>query len=62
MNQKLIDFDYTLKVIRSCKTNPQNQVAYRMVWNFNDKHKDDTLTLSLFDECDRNLIEIVGRP
>lgn len=58
MNQKLIDYDRTKAVIQSCITNPQNQVAYRMVWNFSDKHKDDTLSLSLFDECDRNLIQV----
>lgn len=62
MNQKLIDFDYTLAVIRSCKTSAQNNVAYHMAFNFHNKHKDHSFLDSLLDECDRNLIEIAGRP
>lgn len=60
MNQKLLDYEKVLKVIRSCKTNAQNQVAYRMVWNFQDKYKDDTYTRYLFIECDMNLQYIIA--
>jgi len=56
MNQKLIDFDYTLAVIRSCKTSAQNNVAYHMAFNFHNKHKDLILFESLLDECDNNLL------
>lgn len=61
MNQKLLDFDKVLTVIRSCVTSRQNNVAYRMVFNFHSKHKDHTFLDTLIDECDRNLIEIAGR-
>lgn len=60
MNQKLIDYEKVLKVIRSCKTNGQNQVAYRVIWNFQNKYSDDTYTRYLFLECDMNLQEIIG--
>lgn len=63
MNQMLIDYERTLAVIRSCKTNAQNQVAYRMVHNFHSKHKDDgqpSYTLELFAVCDLNLQQICG--
>lgn len=59
MSPKLVDYEKTLAVIRSCLTNAQNQVAYRMIWNFQGKHKDDVYTLKLFTECDMNLQEIV---
>lgn len=61
MNQKLLDYEKILKVIRSCVTNAQNQTAYRMCWNFHDMYKDDTFSLRLFRVCDENLIDIVGR-
>lgn len=60
MNQKLIDYEKTLAVIRSCRTNAQNQVAYRMIWNFQDKYKSDSYTLELFAVCDLNLQQICG--
>lgn len=58
MNQKLLDYEKVLTIIRSCKTSVQNNIAYRVVWNFNDKYKDDTYTLELFHECDLNLMRI----
>lgn len=59
MNQKLTDYEKTLAVIRSCKTNAQNQVAYRMIWNFQNKHKDEMYSQQLFEECDLNLMQII---
>lgn len=61
MNQKLLDFDKVMKVIRSCRTSQHNNVAYRMALNFHNIHKDYNFLHALVDECDRNLIEIVGR-
>lgn len=61
MNQKLLDFDKVLKVIRSCVTSRQNNVAYHMAFNFHKKYKDNTFLDKLIDECDRNMIEIAGR-
>lgn len=58
MNQKLLDYEKVLKVIRSCVTNAQNQTAYRMCWNFHDIYKEDTCSLELFLECDENLISL----
>lgn len=62
MNHKLLDYEKVLKFIRSCVTSRQNNVAYRMAFNFHTKHKDHSFLDSLLDECDRNMIEIVGRP
>lgn len=59
MNQKLLDYEKVLKVIRSCVTNAQNQTAYRMCWSFHDMYKEDTLSLELFRECDIVLIDII---
>lgn len=61
MSQKLTDYEHMLKIIRSCVTNAQNQTAYRMIWLYQDKYKDDTYTRELFNECDANLIDILGR-
>ena len=61
MNQKLLDYEKILKVIRSCVTNAQNQTAYSMCWNFHDMYKVDTFSLRLFRVCDENLIDLVGR-
>lgn len=58
MNQKLLDYEKVLKVIRSCLTNAQNQTAYRMCWNFHDMYKEDTYSLELFLQCDENLISL----
>lgn len=61
MNQKLIDYERMLKIIRSCVTNAQNQTAYRMIWLYQDKYKDDTYTRELFNECDDNLMKVISR-
>lgn len=53
---KYDDYDKIIKVIQSCVTSCQNNIAYRMIGNFNDMHKDDELTLRLFRVCDENLI------
>lgn len=60
MNQKLLDYEKVLRAIRSCRTNAQNQVAYRMCWLFQDKYKHDSYSLELFAVCDLNLNQIAG--
>lgn len=55
---KYDDYDKVVKVIQSCVTSSQNNIAYRMIWNFNDMHKDDELTVRLFRVCDENLISL----
>lgn len=60
MNQKLLDYEKTLEVIRSCRTSKQNTIAYRMVWNYQRKHGFDSFVLDLFAVCDLNLSQILG--
>lgn len=60
MNQKLLDYEKTLAVIWSCRTNAQNQVAYRMIWNFQKKHNADVYSTELFAECDKNLLYVMA--
>lgn len=55
---KYDDYDKVVKVIQSCVNSSQNNIAYRMIWNFNDMHKDHELTLRLFHVCDKNLISL----
>lgn len=59
MKSKHDDYDYVVKVILSCKTSRQNNVAYKMCWNFHDMYKDDILSLRLFRVCDENLVDIM---
>lgn len=61
MNQKYDDYEKTLAVIKSCRTSRQNMVAYRMIWNFSSKHKDDHMVQELFYQCDINLIDISNK-
>lgn len=58
--QKIMDYEKTFKVIQSCKTNMQNQVAYKMCWLFFDKYKDSVYADSLFREVDAQLEKIVS--
>lgn len=60
MNQKLLDYEKVLRVIRSCRTSRQNQVAYQMCWRFQDMYKHDSYSLELFAVCDLNLNQIMG--
>lgn len=60
MCKKYDDYEKTLAVIKSCRTSRQNMVAYRMIWNFSSKYKDDLLVLELFNRCDMNLVDIAN--
>lgn len=60
MSKMYDDYDKVVKVIHSCKTNSQNQIAYRMCWNWNAMYKDSPLFMSLIIMCDESLINIMG--
>lgn len=60
INQKMLDYEKTLSVIRSCRTSRQNNIAYHMVWNFSGMYKDSDLEYALFEACDENLTKVCG--
>lgn len=55
------DYYKLVKVINSCKTSAQNNVAYRMIFLYQKKWPNNKiLTQELFDLCDENLYDIVA--
>lgn len=53
------DYEKVVKVIKSCKTNAQNQIAYRMCMNWGSMYKDYQKLEDLLTLCDESLIDIV---
>lgn len=56
------DFAKVVDVIKSCKTSAQNDVAYRMVCNYDKKYPQNSIiTMELMALIDQNLYDILAR-
>jgi len=59
MNEKVSDYAKVVRVIASCCTSRQNNVAYRMINFFEKKHGRGLFANALYEQCDSNLMDIL---